>query len=136
MVAERNLGLAAHFHGEELEQLLDQGQHVVVVSVGPIELHLRKLGIVSPVQTFVAEVLADFEDLLQPADDQPLQVQLVGNPHEHLLFEHVVERLKRPRRGPAVNRLQDWRFDLGKPALGKEPAYEPGHLGSIQQHLS
>ncbi len=135
MVTERYLGLAADLHRQELEELFDQRHHVVVVGIGPVGFHLRELGIVRPVQAFVPEVLADFEHLLQAADNQPLQVELIGNPHEHLLFEHVVERFKRPRRGPAVNRLQDRRLDLDESALGQEPAHQRGYPRPVDEHL-
>src|SRR6185436_18441638 len=67
----------------------------------------------------VAEVLRDLVHLLEAADDQPLEVELVRDPQVHILVEVVRVRDKRLRERPAVLRLQDRRLDLDE-AVGVE----------------
>ena len=58
------------------EEILRQVHHAVIVGVGLIELHERKLGVVACVEALVAEDAADLVDLLEAPDDQALEVQL------------------------------------------------------------
>jgi hypothetical protein len=51
----------------------------VVVAVGLVPLEHRELGVVLVRDALVAEVLAELVHALEPADDQPLQVQLGGD---------------------------------------------------------
>ena len=60
-----------------------------------------------PVDAFVAEIVADLVDALEPTDDEPLEVQLVGNAQIQWHVERVVMRQERPGRGAAVLRLED-----------------------------
>ena len=64
---------------------------VVVVGVGLVPLEHRELGVVLGRDALVAEVLADLVDALEAADDQPLEVELGGDPQ--------VERRGRARCG-------------------------------------
>jgi len=73
-------------------------------------------GLWERVHPLVPEVLADLVDALEPAHDQPLEVQLVRDPEEHLGVERLVARLERAREGPAVHRLQDGSLHLEEPA--------------------
>src|SRR4051794_31437065 len=57
--------------------------------------------------SLVAEVLADLVDLLEPADDQPLEVELRRNAEVAILVEGVVVRDERLRECAAVAWLQD-----------------------------
>ena len=72
-------------------------------------------------EPLVAEVLADLVDALEPADDQALEVQLVGDPQEEVAVELVVVGHERPRQRAAVERLEDRGLDLEEAAL-VEPA--------------
>ena len=58
----------------------------------------------------VAEDAAEFVDLLDPADEQPLQRQFQGDAQEEVDVEGVVVRLERPRRGAAGDGVQRRRF--------------------------
>ena len=69
----------------------------------------------------VAEVLADLVDALEAADDQALEVQLVGDAQVEVAVERVVVGRERPRQRAAVERLEDRRLDLEEAAL-VEPA--------------
>ena len=75
-----------------------------------------------PVHALVPEIVADLVDPFQPAHEQPLEVQLVRDAEIERHVERVVVGDERPRRRAAVERLQDRRLDLEKPALVEEAA--------------
>ena len=70
---------------------------------------------------FVPEVLADFVDLVEAADDQALEVELVGDPEVVVLVEVVVAGDERLREPAAVARLPSGGLDFDE-ALRVEPA--------------
>ena len=86
--------------------------HPGVVGVRLVELEHRELRIVRPVDPLVPEVVPDLVHPLEPADDQPLEVQLVGDAQVERHVERVVVRHERTRRRAAVQRLQHRRLDL------------------------
>ena len=63
-------------------------------------------------EPLVAEVLADLVDPLEPPDDAALEVELGRDPQVEVAIEGVVVGDERPRRGAAVERLEDRRLDL------------------------
>ena len=69
-----------------LDQRLDQLHHVAVVGVRLVALEHRELGVVLARDALVAEVAADLVDAVEPADDQPLQVQLVRDAQVEILI--------------------------------------------------
>ena len=73
----------------------------------------------------VAEVLAELVDALDPADDQPLEVQLGGDAQVEVAVELVVVGRERARQRAAVERLQHRRLDLEE-ALAVELAADGG----------
>ncbi len=78
---------------------------------------------------------ADLEDPLEPADDEPLEVQLGRDAHEEVDVERVVVRDERARRGAADDRVQHRRLDLDE-ALGPQPlAHAPHHVAAQLQQL-
>ena len=77
-----------------------------VVGVGLVGLEHRELGVVLVGDALVAEVLAELVDLLEPADDQPLQVQLGRDPQVQRAVERVVVGREGARERAAVERLQ------------------------------
>ena len=91
--------------------------HVIVVGIGLVELQHGELGIVGPVHALVPEVVPDLVHPLESAHQQPLEVQLVGDPEVQRHVERVVVGHERPRRGAAVQRLEHRRLDLEEPAL-------------------
>jgi hypothetical protein len=119
---ERTVRRRRHGRGDVADHRLDQVHHVVVVGERLVELEHRELRVVRPVDALVAEVLADLVDALEPADDQPLQVQLVGDAQVEPHVERVVMRDERPRRGAAVQRLKHGRLHLDVAALVEEAA--------------
>jgi hypothetical protein len=94
------------------QQRLHDRHHRLVVGVRLVELEHRELGVVRAVDPLVPEVVPDLVHALEPAHDQPLEVQLVRDPQEERHVERVVVRHERPRRRPAVERLQHRRLDL------------------------
>ena len=66
---------------------------------------------------FVAEVLAELVDLLQTADDQPLEIELGRDPQVQGPVELVVVSGERPRERAAVERLKHRGLDLHEPAV-------------------
>ena len=102
----------AHALDDARDQRLDELHHVAVVGVRLVELEHRELGIVRPVDPLVPEVVPDLVDPLEPADQQPLEIQLVRDAQVERHVERVVVRHERPRRRAAVERLQDRRLDL------------------------
>jgi len=90
-----------HFGDQMRHQRLVEFHHLVNRPVRRVQLEHRELGIVGRVDPFVAEDPADLVDALDPADDQPLEVQLGGDAQRHVDVERVDVRDKRARRGAA-----------------------------------
>ena len=109
-------GVRAHRTRCRDEELLDQEHHVGVVRVRLIPLEHRELGVVRAVDAFIAEVVSDLVDGIEAADDEPLEIQLVGNAQIQWYVERVVVRRERTRGGAAVERLQHRRLDFEKSA--------------------
>src|SRR6266446_2711416 len=61
------------------EHRLRRLEHDLVIRERLVELEHRELGVVGPVDALVPEILRDLVDPLEPADDQPLQIELVRN---------------------------------------------------------
>src|SRR5215207_4324416 len=89
--------LVADLARDEADQLLQFRRYVLVVGVGLVPLEHRELGVVLVGDALVAEVLAELVDLLQAAHDQPLQVELGGDPQVELAVEGVVLGHERAR---------------------------------------
>ncbi len=106
-VAERGLRRRAH-------EALGQVHHVVVVGEGLVGLQHRELGVVPGVDALVAEHPPDLEHPLQPADDEPLEVQLQRDPQVEVDVQGVVVGDERAGRRAALDRLQHRALDLGE----------------------
>ena len=109
---------------------------VVVVRVRLVPLEHRELGVVLGREALVAEVLADLVDALEAADDQPLEVQLGGDPQVQRAVERVVVGRERARGGAAVDRLQHRRLDLDEALVVEEPADLADHAGARDEQLA
>ena len=90
MPAEHDLRRPEHLERDVLDELLHPLHRVPEVGVGLVPLEHRELGLVLVRDALVAEVLADLVHLLEPADDQPLQVQLGRDPQVEVGVELVV----------------------------------------------
>ena len=65
-----------------------------------------------PVDALIAEIMADLIHALESADDQPFEIQLIGDAQIQRHIERVVVRDERTRRSAPVQRLQHRRFDF------------------------
>ena len=68
------------------------------------------------IHTFIAELPAHSEHLLHAADDQPLEVQLGGDPQVEIKIVGVDMGLEGPGIRAAMDQLQNWGLDLCKAA--------------------
>ncbi len=118
------------------DELLQPLGRIVVVGVRLVPLDHRELGVVLERDAFVPEVLAELVDALDPADDEPLQVELRRDPQVQVAVEVVVVRNEGPRQRAAVDRLEDGRLDLDEP-LAVKPAPRFGdHLGARDEAVA
>jgi hypothetical protein len=86
--------------------------------------------------SLVAKAAADLEHLVEAADDQPLQVQLGGDPQIEIGIEGVVMRDERARRGTAGDRMEDRRLHLDK-ALRPQPLpHALDHIAAQHEQLA
>ncbi len=111
-----------------LDELLGEHPHGVVVAVRLVHLERGELGVVLEVGALVAELAADLEDLLHAAHQQPLEVQLGGDPQVQVHVVGVDVRLERARVGTAVDQLQHRRLDLDE-AAGVQRVADAAHHG-------
>ena len=70
-------GGAGGFAGGRAEKVFRELHLVAVRPVRAVELHHRELGVVTDGDAFVAEVAVDFEDALEAAHDEALQICLL-----------------------------------------------------------
>ena len=131
---EGDAGRPDRLRRHELDQPLHPGHRVPVVGVRLVPLELRELRVVLVADALVAEVLAQLVDLLEPAHDQPLQVQLGRDPEIEVGVELVRTRHERLGEAASVARLQDRRLDLDEPLPVEEPA-RGGHDSRPQQEV-
>ena len=111
-----DLQRAAHRQRDLLDQRLGEIHHVAVVRIRLVALHHRELGIVLARDALVAEVVADLVDAIEPAGDQPLEIQLVRDAQVEILVVAVVMGRERPRGRAAVQRLERRRLHLEEAA--------------------
>ncbi len=110
--------------GEVLDESLGQHHGVVPVGVGLIPLEHRELGVVAGREALVAKHPCDLEDTGEAADDESFQVQLGGNPKEHLLVERIVVGREGPGQRPAGYGVEHRRLDLQELLVLEEAAGE------------
>src|SRR5919197_2396553 len=81
---------AGRLASDRFDQSLDPLHLVAIIRVGLVPLDHRELGNMLVGEALVAEVLAELVDLLEPADDQTLEVELGGDPEVVVGIERVV----------------------------------------------
>src|SRR5690606_12579787 len=91
---------------------LGQFHHIVVIRESLVRLQHGKFGIMLEANALVAEVLPNFKDSLQAANQQALQVQLVRNAQIEITLRPVMMGHKGLGSGAAVEWLKDGGFDL------------------------
>ena len=75
---------------------LSEVHHRAVIAVGLVGLEHRELGVVPGAHALVSVDAAEFEDSLHAPHEQPLEVQLQGDPEHQRHVERVVVRGERP----------------------------------------
>ena len=88
-------GGAADFLCEEAEKVFCQIHHAVIIGIGLVELHQRKLRVMTGINPFITEHAADLIHSLQPADNQALEIELERNTELHILIKGVEMGFKR-----------------------------------------
>jgi len=96
-------------------KIFHETHDVSIVSVGLVGLDDGELGVVKGGNALVAKVVADLVHAVKTADDEPLQVQLVGNAQVERAVQGIVVGSKRARSRTSVDGLQDRRLDLQEP---------------------
>ncbi len=117
------------------DQLLHRAHHHLVVGVGLVKLEHGELGVVGAVHPLVPEVVPDLVDPLEAADQQPLEVQLVGDPQVERHVQRLVVGDEGARRRPAVLGLQDGSLHLQEPALVQKAAQVRDRPRPHPEHL-
>ncbi len=138
VTVELDLHAAVHLLRHEGDHLLGELHDLQVIGVSHVELELGELGVVLEGDALVAEIAPDLVDPVQPAHDQPLEIQLEGNAQEEILVQLVVVGDEGLGRRAAVERLQDGRFHLDEAVVIQELAQrgdDPGALAEDLAHL-
>ena len=112
-----DLRVPGHSLDDTGDQLLREVHDAVVVDAADEPLEHRELGVVLGRHALVAKELAELIDVLEAADDRPLEVELGRDPQEEMAVEGMVVGFERSRRGAAGQPLQDRRFQLDEAAL-------------------
>ena len=117
-----HLGRAEDALGDVGDHPLEVVRGLLVIGVGLVPLEHRELGVVLVRDALVAEVLAQLVDAVDAADDQPLEVELGGDPQVEVAVELVVVGGEGTGECATVERLQDRRLDLDEAVLVEEAA--------------
>lgn len=128
--------LASHLAGDGHQQLFGHVHEPVIVAIGDVNFECREFRIVHPVDAFVAEVLRDFVHALEAPDNEPLEVQFVGDAQVERHVERIEMRHERSRGRSAVDRLQNRRFDFEPTALVEEAADGCNHAAPLDERFS
>ncbi len=83
------------------------------------------------INTFVAEVAADFKHAVKTADDQTLQIKFRCNAQVQIHVQRIVMGNERFGVGAAHNRMQHRGFHLQKTVLLKPAADSRGYLATL-----
>ena len=79
-------------------KLLHEIGDLLEIRVSPIRFQHGELGIVSPGDSFIAEVSVQLKDLGETADEKALQIKFRRNPEKEFEPERIVMGAKRLRR--------------------------------------
>ena len=109
-----------HFLRDLGEHLFGKIHQVTEVAVGLVELQHREFRVVMRGDPLVAEDAAQLVDPREPADDEPLEVELERDPQVEIDVERVVVGRERPGQGSAGDRLQHRCFHFEIAALVQE----------------
>ena len=128
-------GRAVGGGGHVAEQPLDEVHHPVVVLVRHVKLHDRELRVVGAVHALVPEVPAELVHPVEAADDQALQVELVGDTQVVGHVQRVVVRDEGLGRGTAGNGLQHRGVHLHVTGVVQVAAHGAHRAGALHEGL-
>ncbi len=117
------------------DQLLRQVHHRAIVAVGLVNFEHGELGVVPGVNPLVAIDATQLVHPLDPADQQPLQVQFQRDPQKQVDVQRVVVGGERAGGRPAGNGVQRRPLDLDKPLAGQRAANRLHDLRPPQEPL-
>ena len=129
-------GGAGGFAGGRAEKVFRELHLVAVRPVRAVELHHRELGVVTDGDAFVAEVAIDFEDALEAAHDEALQIEFRRDAQVHVHVERIVVRDERLGVGAARNRVEHRRLDLEEAVREHEAADRGDGLGADEEAVA
>ena len=129
-------GGAGGFAGGRAEKVFRELHLVAVRPVRAVELHHRELGVVTDGDAFVAEVAVDFEDALEAAHDEALQIEFRRDAQVHVHVERIVVRDERLGVGAARNRVEHRRLDLEEAVREHEAADRGDGLGADEEAVA
>ena len=114
----------------------DAYHRALVVGVGLVPLDHRELWVVLERDALVAEVLTELVHALEAADDQPLEVQLGGDPQVEVAVERMVVGREGTGQGAAVERLQDRRLDLDEAIAVERGAHRGDDASAVYEEAA
>ena len=121
--------------GRREDELPGERHHRPPVGVGLVDLEHGELGVVAGGDPLVAEVAVEFVDPLPAPDQDPLQVELGGDPQVEIDVEGVVVGDEGPGRRPAHRRLHHRRLHLQETPVVEEPPDRPDRLEADPEGL-
>ena len=80
---------AEHLERDVADEVFGEIHHAVIVGVRLVELHHREFGVVTGVDTLVAEDSAYLIDLFKTADDKALEIKLKRDAELKILVKGV-----------------------------------------------
>ena len=98
------------------DHFLHQVRDLLEIGVGPVAFQHGELRIVFPRNAFVPEIPVQLENLVESADEQPLEIKLRRDAQVKIEAERLVMGAERFRRRAAGHGLQHRRFHFQKPA--------------------
>ena len=120
-----------HFLSHVRDQAGKQIGHIIVIGIGLIGFQTGKFRIMAFINTFVAEVAADFKHTVKTADDQTLQIKLRSNAQIQIHVQRIVMGNERFGVGAAHNRMKHRCFYLQKTVLLEPTADSRGYLATF-----
>ena len=135
LISPLGLGSTRHVFRCLLDQILRKIHHAAIVRIGLVKLEHGELRIPAPAQPFVAKIPIDFVNPVKTSYGQPLQVELRRDPQIEVHVERVVVRNKRPRHGPAGDRLHHRSLYFNESLSIQASPQRLHQLAALQEHL-
>ena len=116
--------------------MLRQIHHAAVIGVCLIKLEHRELGIVPRRNPLIPEVAINLVHAVEPANREPLQIQLRRNPQIKIDVQRVVMRHKRPCDRASRDGLHHRRFDFNETASAEKIPHGLNQLRALQKNFA